>query len=141
MKYPQQETFWDFLEHLIQVSELIIDRPKGARHPRYPELVYPLDYGYLSSTSAGDGAGIDVWRGELDDSHLSGVVLTVDLEKRDAELKLLLGCSPDEIATIYNFHNNGAMRAEIFLKKASNVGNGIGVNDQAQPAHTHLPNP
>jgi inorganic pyrophosphatase len=141
MKYPQQETFWDFLEHLIHVSELIIDRPKGTCHPRYPELVYPLDYGYLSSTTAGDGAGIDVWRGGLDDPHLSGVVLTADLEKRDAELKLLLGCSPDEIATIYNFHNNGTMRAEILLNRNSDVGDGTGVEEQAQSALPHLPNP
>jgi inorganic pyrophosphatase len=131
MKYPQLETFWGFLEHLIHVSELIIDRPKGTRHPRYPEQVYPLDYGYLSSTTAGDSAEIDVWRGELDDPCLSGVVLTVDLEKRDAELKLLLGCSPEEIAAIHNFHNNGTMRAEIFLNRTSDVGDEEGANKQA----------
>ncbi len=55
--------FWRALETLAQSSALIIDRPKGSAHPRYPDMRYPLDYGYLAGTTSGDGAGIDVWDG------------------------------------------------------------------------------
>lgn len=120
MNNPYQESFWDFLEHLIHSSELIIDRPKGSHHPRYPDLIYPLDYGFLASTTAGDGAGIDVWRGGLSETLLSGVVLTVDLQKRDVELKILLGCSPEDISFIQDFHNDGTMRAAIILNTTLN---------------------
>lgn len=32
-------------------------------YPCYPDLIYPIDYGYLAGTSAMDGGGIDVWCG------------------------------------------------------------------------------
>lgn len=37
------DRFWDRLDALIQQSEIIIDRPRGTAHPRYPEYLYPLD--------------------------------------------------------------------------------------------------
>ena len=52
--------FWTQLDALVQTSELVIDRPKGSPHPRASSVVYPLDYGYLSNTSGGDGNEIDV---------------------------------------------------------------------------------
>ncbi len=55
--------FWDFLDNLVASHTLVIDRPKGSQHPRYSDLVYPLDYGYLEGTTAIDGGGIDVWLG------------------------------------------------------------------------------
>ena len=57
------DSFWEALDTLAAESEIIIDRPKGSAHPRYPGFIYPLDYGYLKATTSMDGGGIDVWRG------------------------------------------------------------------------------
>jgi len=103
--------FWDYLETLRQTCRLVIDRPRGSRHPRFPEIIYPLDYGYLEGTSAVDGGGVDVWRGSRHAPTLDGVVMTVDLEKRDVELKILLGCTAHDVETIQAFHNSHNMRA------------------------------
>lgn len=37
--------FWRQLAQLVAESEIVIDRPQGSAHPRYPDFVYPLDYG------------------------------------------------------------------------------------------------
>lgn len=58
--------FWDILDELVSNSEIIIDRPKGTVHPKYPNFIYRVDYGYLKDTSSMDGAGIDVWVGSSD---------------------------------------------------------------------------
>jgi len=112
-----KESFWTHLDALIQSSELVIDRPKGSTHPRYGALVYPLDYGYLEGTSAGDGDGIDVWRGSLPGNRLVAAVCTVDLLKRDTEVKLLLGCSEAEQAMVCDFHNSGEYMAAILVRR------------------------
>ena len=104
-----REPFWEHMDTLIRSSELVIDRPKGTSHPRYPEIVYPLDYGYLEGTSGGDGNEIDVWRGSLAEGRLDAVICTVDMTKRDSEVKLLIGCSAAETRTIREFHNRGSM--------------------------------
>jgi len=103
--------FWDYLDQLVKSHPLIIDRPRGSSHPRYPEVIYPLDYGYLKGTSSSDGAGIDVWQGISPSHALNAVILTVDLYKCDIEIKFLLGCSQEEMQTILDFHNDNGMRA------------------------------
>jgi inorganic pyrophosphatase len=99
------DRFWVMMRALVASSRLVLDRPRGTTHPRYPTLVYPLDYGYLEGTASGDGEGIDVWVGSGDPGVLSAIVCTVDAVKRDAEIKLLLGCSAAERQIILALHN------------------------------------
>lgn len=108
--------FWDYLDRLVDAHPLVIDRPRGSHHPRYPEIVYPLDYGFLEGTTSGDGSGIDAWLGASGKHELSSVILTVDLYKRDTELKLLLGCSEEEAQIILSFHNENGMRATLVYR-------------------------
>ena len=109
--------FWEALDQLVARAKIVIDRPKGSRHPRYPEIVYPIDYGYLDGTTAVDGGGVDIWRGSLAAQNIVGALCTVDLLKRDAEVKILLGCTPDEIAIIRNFYNDGPyMKCALILR-------------------------
>lgn len=110
-------SFWEYLESLLQSTQIIIDRPRGSTHPRYPSYVYPLDYGYLEGTSAGDGQEIDLWRGSLPEGKLDAVVCTVDLLKKDAELKLLVGCTEQEMAIVAAFHNNGKDMAAVLVRR------------------------
>lgn len=98
--------FWTALDELVATSKVVVDRPRHTAHPRHPELIYPLDYGYLEGTTAGDGYGIDVWLGSAATRSVTGIVCTVDLWKRDAELKILLGCTPEDVAIITTFLNS-----------------------------------
>lgn len=109
------EAFWLALDELIATSWLVIDRPKGSAHPRYPELVYPLDYGYLQNTASMDGDGIDVWLGSDPARRLDALICTVDLIKRDSEIKLLLGCTAKERAIALQHHNNSAFMKGLLI--------------------------
>jgi inorganic pyrophosphatase len=100
-------SFWQHLDQLVATSNLKIDRPKGSAHPRYPDLIYPHDYGYLENTQSGDGDGIDVWLGSLPEKIVTALICTVDMGKRDAEVKILLGCTPQEAREILETHNSG----------------------------------
>ncbi len=103
--------FWEALEQLVASSSVVIDRPRGSAHPRYPQIIYPLDYGYLKDTYTGDSNGIDCWQGSLPERRVTGVVYTVDTYKRDMEAKILLGCTRDEMQTILATHRTGAQAA------------------------------
>jgi inorganic pyrophosphatase len=108
---PNDGDFWLALDALVAASEVRIDRPKGTPHPRYPDFTYPYNYGYLEGTTSGDGSGIDVWVGSLPNSQVAAVIFCVDLEKRDTEVKLLLGCTPQEAEEILTIHNDGSQAA------------------------------
>ena len=97
--------FWQGMGNLLTTNKTIIDRPKGNHHPRYTEYIYPLDYGYLENTTASDGDGIDVWIGSLGSKTLTGILCTFDNIKLDAEIKLLIGCTNEDVQIIRNFHH------------------------------------
>jgi inorganic pyrophosphatase len=104
-------SFWLSMQQLLATSSLVIDRPGGSSHPRYPDMIYPLDYGYLEKTTSGDGGGIDVWLGSLNTmvdpanaKTLTGILCTFDTLKKDAEIKLLVGCSAEDLLIIRDFH-------------------------------------
>ena len=48
------ESFWEYLQRLVDTSEIVIDRQAGSMHPRYPDGEYPVDYGFLGGTMAMD---------------------------------------------------------------------------------------
>lgn len=109
----QSIRFWQYLDQLLASHALVIDRPKGTAHPRHPSLVYPLNYGYLEGTVGGDGNEVDVWVGSLPDKALNAIVCTVDLMKNDVEVKLLLGCSREDVRLILDVHNWDKMSAMV----------------------------
>ena len=104
-KQYQDKNFWQTLDTLIKESEIKIDRPKGSPHPRYPDNIHPLDYGFLDNTASMDGDGIDLWLGSDPARKLDAVMIVVDLKNRDSEIKLLIGCTEEEKAKVYEEHN------------------------------------
>lgn len=115
------QEFWQYLDRLVAVSQVVLDRPRGSAHPNYPDLIYPLDYGYLQGTTAVDGGGLDVFVGAQPDRTLDALALTVDLHKRDAEIKLLLGCDETEKQLVLDFLNGASMRACLVQREAGHA--------------------
>ena len=109
--------FWEALDRLISESEIVIDRPKDSAHPRYPEFIYPVDYGYINGTSSMDGGGIDVWRGTDPNRTIDAVICTIDLMKRDSAIKILIGCTEEEKELIYKTHNESGYMKGILIRR------------------------
>ena len=108
--------FWQALDELVRTSEIVIDRPKGTAHPRFPDLIYQVDYGYLKDTASMDGAGIDVWVGN-GEKRIDAIMCIVDLMKRDSEIKILIGCTEEEKAIIYRLHNETQCMKGILIRR------------------------
>ena len=102
--------FWRHLDEFLRTSQVVIDRPKASKHPRFPDVIYPLDYGYLDGTASGDGDGIDLWIGSDDgERQITGVFFTTDSYKRDSEIKLLLNGTASDRQTILDFYESNQM--------------------------------
>ena len=110
------EDFWKALDELVSNSEIVIDRPRGSAHPRFPNFIYKVDYGYLKDTASMDGAGIDVWIGS-GDKKIDAIMCIVDLMKRDSEIKILVGCTEEEKLDIYKTHNETQYMKGILIRR------------------------
>ena len=110
------EDFWKALDELVCNSEIVIDRPRGSAHPRFPNFIYKVDYGYLKDTASMDGAGIDVWVGS-GDKKIDAIMCIVDLMKRDSEIKILVGCTEEEKLEVYKTHNETQYMKGILIRR------------------------
>ena len=108
--------FWSALDELVLNSEIVIDRPKGTAHPKYPNFIYRLDYGYLKNTSSMDGDGIDVWVGS-GEQKIDAIMCIVDLMKRDSEIKILIGCNEEEKNIVYETYNETQYMKGILIRR------------------------
>lgn len=78
-------------KYLGTIVDVEIDRPIGSRHPQY-DFFYPVNYGYIPNTKAGDGKEIDVYvLGEFQPiENFRGRVIAVIKRKNDNEDKLVV---------------------------------------------------
>ena len=111
-----KDEFWVYLQQLVDSSQIVIDRPKGSSHPSFLGISYPVDNGYLKNTQSIDSSGVDIWVGSLGEKNVVGVLCTVDLFKRDTELKIIYDCSEYEIQAIRSMVDFEQMRAICIMR-------------------------
>jgi len=70
----------------------------------------------LENTLSMDGGGIDLWRGTGGD-FVDAIICTVDLMKRDSEIKILIGCSEEEKRLVLETHNNSEYMKGILIRR------------------------
>jgi len=90
-----------------------IDRPIGAPHPKHPEIIYPINYGYIPNVFGGDGEELDVYILGIDEKIEEGDSTTVKIigivyRKNDVEDKLAacpeeMNYTAEEIERIIHF--------------------------------------
>ena len=93
-----------------KIIEVTVDRPLGSVHPRYKDLRYPVNYGYVKGIVGGDGEEQDVYILGVDQpvSLFSGRIIAIIHRLNDAEDKWVVapeGVSfeKDEIARLVEF--------------------------------------
>ncbi len=112
MKFNEHnQHFWEELDRLVENSKIVIERPKGTQHPRFPEYIYPVDYGYVENTSSMDGGEIDIWVGTMLPRKIDSILCTFDSLKKDSEIKILFGCNLKEKELIYKTQNSKILKA------------------------------
>ena len=72
--------------------KVTVDRPLGSRHPKYPDLVYPINYGYIEGIVGGDGEWQDAYILGIDVpvNEFVGEILAVIHRANDCEDKLVV---------------------------------------------------
>ena len=95
---------WAAWEAFVRRAGITIDRPYGSRHPAFPEIVYPMNYGFVNDTTSSDTKEVDIFKGTADNG-LVGLIMTHDRHRKDREMKLLFNCNPEEIYLALGFVN------------------------------------
>lgn len=111
--------FWQKLDTLLLSSSCTIDRPKGSHHFKYRNLVYPVDYGFLTDTTGSDQAPIDDFKGSKGGMKVQAIAVSADILKKDCEVKLITGCTEHEILRILEFLNQTEFQKAILVRRGN----------------------
>jgi inorganic pyrophosphatase len=78
-----------FLGKRIRIE---IDRPLGSSHPKIPELVYEVNYGYVPGIKAPDGDELDAYLLGIDMpvNEYTGVCIAIIHRLNDDDDKLII---------------------------------------------------
>lgn len=68
-----------------------IDRPIGSTHPRYSDMIYPVNYGYIPGALGGDGEEQDVYLLGIDEpvAEYTARIIAIIHRHNDVEDKLV----------------------------------------------------
>lgn len=88
----------DYADVLGSRVHCVMDRPLGSAHPRYPEMIYPVNYGCVPGVMAGDGAEQDVYilGPTVPLKTFDGVVIAVIHRFDDCEDKWVVAAEGDD---------------------------------------------
>ena len=99
--------------YLGKTVEIEIDRPIGTPHPKHPEIIYPINYGYIPNVFGGDGEELDVYILGIDEKIEEGdrttaKIIGIVYRKNDVEDKLVAApegmlYTPEEIERQIHF--------------------------------------
>lgn len=81
----------DMKQYLGKMVTITVDRPLGSSHPEYPDMVYPVNYGYLAGVPGGDGEDQDIYLLGIQEpvEVYTAKVIAVICRKDDREDKLV----------------------------------------------------
>ncbi len=74
---------------------VVIDRPTGSAHPVHPDIVYPINYGYIPGIIASDGECQDAYILGVEEpiSEFTGIVIAIVHRLNDTEDKWVVAPS------------------------------------------------
>lgn len=96
--------------YLGKTVRIVMDRPIGTPHPKHPDIIYPINYGYIPEVYGGDGEELDVYllgvneRVEEYTARIIGIVhRNNDVEDKLAATPEGMSFSAKEIEEIIHF--------------------------------------
>ncbi len=90
----------DYPEIIGKIVSEKIDRPLGSAHPRNPNMIYPINYGYVDDVYAEDGEKQDVYLLGIDIpiSEFIGRVIAVYRRSDDVEDKWIVSYDGNDLS-------------------------------------------
>lgn len=115
--------FWQKLDTLFLSSSFELKQAAGSKHPKYANLIYPVNYGTLKDTLSPDQLGIAMFKGSISSHQVNAVLVAADILNKDVEVKFLVGCSAEEEENILRFVNQTDYQKALLIRRSNDVPN------------------
>lgn len=113
--------FWQKLDTLLASSLYKKVRDIHESHPKYPLLVYPVEYGHLYDTDVDQLVVAKIFKGSLTSSQCDAVIVAIDILQKELDIKLLVGCDEREKEKCLEFSNQTHFQKTILVSRSNEL--------------------
>ena len=121
IEFENNAYFWQKLDTLYLSSGYQIIRKKGEVHPRFQNLIYPVDYGYINDTKSFGKDGVSVYAGSGNRYEISALVVAADILIKELDVKVLVGCTEEEVDQVLRFLNQTNYQKTVLIRKGNEL--------------------
>ena len=110
--------FWQKLDTMIMSGNYEKKFNKNEQHKKYPNLIYPLEFGYISS-EMGDSKTA-CYKGSSGD-ECNSIIVSADILDGICIVQLLIGVSEKEEEDILIFLNQTQFQKTILVRRSNHI--------------------
>ena len=111
--------FWQKVDAAYMSGDYKCIYKKGSRHPHYPELIFPCDYGHVNIDGDNEVA-LKVFKGS-EREKVNSLVVCANLLEKDLSTIVLVGVSNDEEEAILSFLNSNDFQKTIIVRRGKDI--------------------
>ena len=117
-EFENNAYFWQKVDSAYMSGDYKTVYKKGSVHPKYPELIFPCDYGHINS---GDGdSSLKVFKGTKG-KKADAVVVCANLLQKDLTAIVLVGLSEQEQEDVLKFLNSNEFQKSIIIRRGKEI--------------------
>lgn len=118
--YENNAYFWQKVDTLFLSSNLKITNKKDEVHRQFSNLIYPIDHGYLLDAGEEGDQQISVYVGSQSQT-VSALIIAADILQKTLEVKMLVGCSEEEIEAVLRFLNQTDYQKTVLIRRGNEM--------------------
>lgn len=118
-EFENNAYFWQKVEAAYMSGDYKVIYKKGSKHPKLPELIFPCDYGHVS-TGGDVEASLKVFKGSKRET-IESVVVCCNLLEKDLSTIVLVGVTNEEKEEVLKFLNSNDFQKTIILNRGKNI--------------------
>ncbi len=119
--YENNAFFWQKVDTLYLSGTRKVFKKKGEVHDTFKNLVYPLDYARIEDMKSVSGHGVAVYLGSENRNKVSALVIAADILEKELDVKVLAGCTEEEIEEVLRYLNQTDFQKTVLIKRGIEI--------------------
>ena len=118
--FQNNALFWQKVDTLYLSSDIVITQEKNSIDAKYPDVQYPLDYGYLKTLSEESDDLIPCFVGK-GKKEVVAIILSANILKKNLESIVLIGTDENEEEEALRFLNQTEYQKSVILHRGHDI--------------------
>ena len=119
-EFENNAYFWQKVDTLYSSGDFTLTNKKGSPHAAYPSLVYPCDFGYVTTLNSENEAPIEVFKAK-GGRRVDAIALCADIITKRFEVKALVGLSDEEQEEVLHFLNCTDYQKSVLIARGKTI--------------------